>query len=206
MESFGYLHLAAAYESDPQGESPLALQPLELMEAIAWERLSSQGWMRFLSLLLTVSVLGAAIGPALAADRQTTTLRSSSGGGGVGADYPAFVNPDRPNTKPLPPITVRPCPTFKTISSYVYRPAYLRNGDRFGYGAGGPCYSCVGGRNINASRVQQRLKDLGYFHFRVTGYYGPITEAAVKRFQRDRGLVPDGVAGPRTKAAMGLGF
>lgn len=199
MESLGYPHLAAAYRSDV-----LELPSLEaaLSRAIAWERLSSQGWLRFLSLLLTVSILGAAIGPALAAERAGETLRSGGGGGGVG-DGPAFVNPDRPVTKPLPPITVRPCPTFKTISSYVYRPPYLRNNGGWGAGAG-PCYSCVGGRNVNTSRLQQRLKDLGYFRFRVTGYYGPITEAAVRRFQRDSGLVPDGVAGPRTKAALGL--
>ena len=185
MESFGYPHLALA--QDPA--SPIEVQ---LANAIAWERLSSQGWMRFLSLLMAATMVSAVAAPALA--------------GGAGADYPAFVTPDRPAVnQPLPPITVRPCPTFKTISSYVYRPPYLRNSGsgRFGWGAN-PCYSCVGGRNVNTSRLQQRLKDLGYFHFRVTGYYGPITENAVKRFQRDHGLVPDGIAGPRTKAALGM--
>lgn len=34
----------------------------------------------------------------------------------------------------------------------------------------------------------------------VDGIYGEITEAYVKAFQRDRGLIPDGIWGPRTQA------
>lgn len=34
------------------------------------------------------------------------------------------------------------------------------------------------------------------------GAFGPVTKAAVTRFQRDRRLVPDGIAGPRTWRAL----
>lgn len=37
------------------------------------------------------------------------------------------------------------------------------------------------------------------------GAFGPGTEAALKRWQAAHGLVPDGVAGPRTRAKLGLG-
>jgi len=36
------------------------------------------------------------------------------------------------------------------------------------------------------------------------GWFGPITEAAVKDYQRSEGLVPDGIVGPITMNAMRL--
>ncbi len=39
-------------------------------------------------------------------------------------------------------------------------------------------------------------------HLDADGTFGAATEAALKQFQRDNGLVPDGVAGPRTWAAL----
>jgi len=46
--------------------------------------------------------------------------------------------------------------------------------------------------------LQSNLQKLGYFDAGVTGYYGEITEAAVKRFQKEYGLYQDGIAGSKT--------
>jgi cytochrome c553 len=51
-------------------------------------------------------------------------------------------------------------------------------------------------------RLQAELARLGYFHHVVTGYYGTVTTAAVKRFQRTIGLRPDGIWGPHSEAAL----
>jgi cytochrome c553 len=51
-------------------------------------------------------------------------------------------------------------------------------------------------------KVQAALKRLGYFHHAVTGFYGPITEAAVKAFQRAHGLTVDGLWGTQSQAAL----
>ena len=51
-------------------------------------------------------------------------------------------------------------------------------------------------------RLQAKLARLGYFHHVVTGYYGPVTVSAVKRFQRAAGLKPDGIWGPLSASAL----
>jgi chitosanase len=52
-------------------------------------------------------------------------------------------------------------------------------------------------------RVQQALVNAGYAA-NVDGIYGPGTTQMVKQFQQARGLVPDGIVGPTTLAALGL--
>ncbi|SDY12883.1 GH25 family lysozyme [Eubacterium barkeri] len=51
---------------------------------------------------------------------------------------------------------------------------------------------------------QTRLKKLGYYTGELDGIPGPATFAAVKTFQRDHGLVADGIVGMATQAALGL--
>ncbi|MDN4523885.1 cell wall hydrolase [Fictibacillus fluitans] len=52
------------------------------------------------------------------------------------------------------------------------------------------------GREVTA--LQHTMKNAGYFNGPVTGYFGPLTKNSVANFQQAAGLVPDGVAGPKT--------
>ena len=54
-------------------------------------------------------------------------------------------------------------------------------------------------------QVQQKLKELGYYKGAIDGIFGSQTITAVKNFQRDYGLVVDGIVGKKTLAALGLG-
>jgi peptidoglycan hydrolase-like protein with peptidoglycan-binding domain len=59
-----------------------------------------------------------------------------------------------------------------------------------------------GMKGDNVKKLQQRLKDLGYYTADVTGLYGQLTETAVAYFQRLNGLGEDGIAGKKTQAAI----
>jgi uncharacterized protein (TIGR02594 family) len=50
--------------------------------------------------------------------------------------------------------------------------------------------------------VQRRLMKLGFNPGPIDGIRGRMTVGAVKRFQESRGLVADGIVGPRTRAAL----
>jgi N-acetyl-anhydromuramyl-L-alanine amidase AmpD len=58
-----------------------------------------------------------------------------------------------------------------------------------------------GDRGDDVAAWQQQLNGIG-FTLVVDGDFGPATEAATRSFQRDAGLVADGIVGPRTRAAM----
>jgi hypothetical protein len=50
----------------------------------------------------------------------------------------------------------------------------------------------------HVTELQHRLTWLGYFDQAPTGYYGPVTKAAVMRFQHDIGVPATGMVGYRT--------
>jgi N-acetylmuramoyl-L-alanine amidase len=50
--------------------------------------------------------------------------------------------------------------------------------------------------------IQRALKALGLSPGPIDGVYGPQTVAAVRAFQVDKGLVPDGEVGPKTARAL----
>ncbi|WP_377887464.1 peptidoglycan-binding protein [Alkalihalobacillus sp. R86527] len=56
----------------------------------------------------------------------------------------------------------------------------------------------VGSRGDNVVKLQQDLKTAGTFHVGVTGYFGPVTEKAVKDFQRAKDLTVTGTATKET--------
>lgn len=61
-----------------------------------------------------------------------------------------------------------------------------------------------GSTGSEVRQIQQRLIQWGYLTGTADGVYGPKTEAAVKRFQRNNGLTPDGIAGSATLGKMGI--
>ena len=54
------------------------------------------------------------------------------------------------------------------------------------------------------TKIQQTLKSAGFYTYTVDGIYGSRTTAAVKKFQKAKGLTVDGICGAQTLAAMGI--
>lgn len=53
-------------------------------------------------------------------------------------------------------------------------------------------------------QIQQKLKDLGYYKGKIDGIIGRLSISAIKAFQRDNGLVVDGIVGPKTAAKLNI--
>ncbi len=66
-----------------------------------------------------------------------------------------------------------------------------------------PQYYRVGVEHESVAKLQERLMELGFMdNDEPTEYYGAVTQAAVKTFQRQNDLVQDGIVGPSTWEAI----
>lgn len=65
--------------------------------------------------------------------------------------------------------------------------------------------SKLGSTGSEVKKIQQKLKDLGYYKGSVDSIYGSQTKSAVTRFQKNCGITADGIAGKQTLLYLGLG-
>src|SRR3954452_8385533 len=63
----------------------------------------------------------------------------------------------------------------------------------------------AGDQGDAVARLQGQLQTQGFAEIAADGVFGAETEAAVRRFQSANNLVADGIAGPQTMTALGLG-
>lgn len=73
--------------------------------------------------------------------------------------------------------------------------------------AGGSTSSSTTGLKVGSTgdkviALQQDLTALGYYYGDISGHYGSLTQAAVKKFQKAKGIGQDGIAGTTTLNAI----
>lgn len=64
--------------------------------------------------------------------------------------------------------------------------------------------SKFGSHSSEVTKIQTKLKRWGYYDGEIDGIFGSATKKAVISFQKKNGLTADGIAGPKTLAAMGI--
>lgn len=76
-------------------------------------------------------------------------------------------------------------------------------GSAFGeLGDSGAIYRTPSGFELPAAAIQRALKGAGYYEGAIDGKVGTRTREAIRSFQRDNGLVTDGVCGRQTWARL----
>ena len=68
-----------------------------------------------------------------------------------------------------------------------------------------PALSKLGSRSDEVTQIRTKLKERGLYAGNIDGIFGTQTQAAVIQFQKQKGLTPDGIAGPATLQALGIG-
>jgi N-acetylmuramoyl-L-alanine amidase len=61
-----------------------------------------------------------------------------------------------------------------------------------------------GSRGPAVTRLQERLRELGFTPGQSDGDFGDQTLSAVMNFQTSSGLKADGIVGPKTLTALGI--
>ncbi len=64
--------------------------------------------------------------------------------------------------------------------------------------------SKIGSKGEDVKKIQNKLKEKGYYSGSIDGVFGNKTKEAVIRFQRDKGLTQDGIVGSKTLKALGI--
>lgn len=62
----------------------------------------------------------------------------------------------------------------------------------------------LGSMGTDVTALQNALLRAGVYAGPVTGYFGPMTQAAVRAYQTRNGLAPVGIVGPQTRAILNL--
>ncbi len=63
----------------------------------------------------------------------------------------------------------------------------------------------IGSQDAEVTALQEKLSSRGFYSGTITGFYGPLTESAVKAYQTAHGIEATGYVGPNTRMALNIG-
>jgi peptidoglycan hydrolase-like protein with peptidoglycan-binding domain len=181
MENLAYLHLAFANEDEETTELISLSSLLKKATAPNWQLFSSNAWKYMIPLALTISILNNV--------SSVFALEKVNQGAAVNnleqnlTSQIEITNDQIISTAPITPTTPN---NIISVSNKRKNPNLFVKGDE--------------GADVKV--LQERLKIAGFYYGNSTGIFGPITEEAVKRFQKAYNLTVDGVVGKSTLAKL----
>lgn len=213
MEALGYTQSWASYEE----ETGIEYEMPDL--AFNWHKIPNSAWMGLLSVAVVLGAVGTAEQASAALYVQTPNGSCLNARTGPGTGYRVYTCVSD-GARLVDPVGASGNWIKLASGRWVYGPytstsATGRRGFRSyvntarvrpGVNPGGTVVLSVGSQGTLVTAVQSKLRSQGYNIGPFDGAYGPLTKAAVMRFQRANGLAVDGVVGPRTLSAMGLSF
>lgn len=206
METLAYIHLATASESPEDVE--LILNPFHLrgFEQLNWKKLPSSAWIRLGAIAISLALLSIASSSALALQRgnqgsQVSELQQKlTAAGYYKGSITGFYGSTTQTAirrfqeaKGLPVDGIAGPNTLSALYGTSSSDSNLSTGILLRRGSSGTA----------VTQLQNTLKAQSFYSGPVTGYYGQLTEEAVRKFQRTKGLGVDGIAGPNTLSALG---
>ncbi|HEY9876058.1 MAG TPA: peptidoglycan-binding domain-containing protein [Candidatus Obscuribacterales bacterium] len=193
METFAYIHLSAAYE-----EAEIGIEYHLREFSLNWKQLPSSAWLGLLGVAFVCGSLND-IKAANAAQYYVNTNGSCLNVRYGPSKLYRVYNCVR-NGAALAPVIGHENGFAKLATGRYVAEQYISTEPGSGSSPGG-----VGGaylrRGSTGSAVQQVQKALGV---KPTGYYGSVTERAVRNFQAKNKLLVDGVVGAQTRRVLGV--
>lgn len=205
METIAYTHLCAADEAPENFESVNV--DLNFFQKLNWNKLPGKASIRFLSLTIALLIVG------LTNSAFALVLKTGNSGSQVATlqkDLATAGFYKGPVTGYYGSITTSAVTKFQrsngitpdgVAGDMTLAALQARGGSNVNSG-----FSDVllfqGSSGTDVTTLQNRLTALGVYDGPITGYFGGLTEDAVIRFQQAKGLLADGVVGPKTKAAL----
>jgi len=201
MENLAYLHLAFANQDEETTDLISLSSVFKTAAAPNWQLFSGNAWKYMIPLVLTISILNN-VSSVFALEKsdqgatvnsleqnwisQIATENNSHFANNLEQNQISEIETTNNQIIGTAPITPTTPNNIISVSNKRKNPNLLVKGDE--------------GADVKV--LQERLKVAGFYYGNSTGIFGPITQEAVKRFQKAYQLTVDGVVGKSTLAKL----
>ena len=201
MENLAYLHLAFANQDEETTELISLSSVFKTAAAPNWQLFSSSAWKYMIPLVLTISILNNV--------SSVFALEKNDQGAAVNNLEQNWIsqiatenNSHFANNLEQNQISEIETTNNQIISTAPINPATPNNIISVSNKRKNPNLLSKGDEGADVKVLQERLKIAGFYYGNSTGIFGPITQEAVKRFQKAYQLTVDGVVGKSTLAKL----